>query len=80
LREIGLKFPFTPGPLNVFMNIPVNADRSISRLPPSTKPGDYLKLRAEMDLVVVISACPQDMTVINGVDKTPRDVYFAIER
>jgi uncharacterized protein YcgI (DUF1989 family) len=79
LGEIGLKFAFTPGPLNVFMNIPVNADRSISRLPPSTKPGDYLKMRAEMDLIVVISACPQDMTVINGVDKTPRDVYFAIE-
>jgi uncharacterized protein YcgI (DUF1989 family) len=79
LGEIGLKFPFTPGPLNVFMNIPVNADRSISRLPPSTKPGDYLKMRAEMDLIVVISACPQDMTVINGVDKRPRDVYFAIE-
>jgi uncharacterized protein YcgI (DUF1989 family) len=79
LDEIGLKFPFTPGPLNVFMNIPVNADRSIARLPPSTKPGDYLKLRAEMDLVVVISACPQDMTVINGIDRTPRDVHFAIE-
>jgi uncharacterized protein len=79
LGEIGLKFPFTPGPLNVFMNIPVNRDRSISRLPPSTKPGDYLKLRAEMRLVVVISACPQDMTVINGVERMPRDVHFAIE-
>ncbi|MFI5011631.1 MAG: DUF1989 domain-containing protein [Hyphomicrobiales bacterium] len=79
LGEIGLKFPFTPGPLNVFMNIPVNADRSIGRLPPSTRPGDYLKLKAEMDLVVVISACPQDLSVINGPDKTPRDVYFAIE-
>jgi uncharacterized protein YcgI (DUF1989 family) len=79
LGEIGLSFPFTPGPLNVFMNIPVNADRSISRLPPATRPGDYLKLRAEMDVIIVISACPQDLTVINGVDKTPRDVHFAIE-
>jgi uncharacterized protein YcgI (DUF1989 family) len=79
LGEIGLRFPFTPGPLNVFMNIPVHADRSISRLPPSTRPGDYLKLKAEMQLVVVISACPQDLTVINGPDKTPRDVHFAVE-
>ena len=79
LAEIGLKFLFTPGPLNVFMNIPVNEDRSISRLPPSTRPGDYLKLRAEMGLIVVISACPQDLTVINGPDKTPRDVHFAVE-
>ena len=79
LGEIGLKFPFTPGPLNVFMNIPVKKDHTIARLPPSTRPGDYLKLKAEMDLVVVISACPQDMTIINGVDRIPRDVHFAIE-
>jgi uncharacterized protein YcgI (DUF1989 family) len=79
LAEIGRKFPFTPGPLNVFMNIPVNGDRSISRLPPATRPGDYLKLRAEMDLVVVISACPQDISVINGPEKTPRDVHYAID-
>jgi uncharacterized protein len=79
LSEIGLKFPFTPGPLNVFMNIPVNEDRTISRLPPSTRPGDYLKLKAEMELIVVISACPQDISVINGPDRTPRDVHFAVE-
>jgi uncharacterized protein YcgI (DUF1989 family) len=36
-------------------------------------------LRAEMGLIVVISACPQDLTVINGPDKTPRDVHFAVE-
>jgi uncharacterized protein YcgI (DUF1989 family) len=79
LGEVGLKFPFTPGPLNVFMNIPVNQDRSISRLPPGTRPGDYLKLKAEMDVVVVMSACPQDLTIINGADRTPRDVHFAVE-
>jgi uncharacterized protein YcgI (DUF1989 family) len=79
LAEIGLNFPFTPGPLNVFMNIPVNDDHSITRLPPCTRPGDFLKLKAEMDLVVVMSACPQDTTIINGADRTPRDVHFAIE-
>ena len=78
LATIGWKFPFTPGPLNVFMNIPVNADRTISRLPPATRPGDYLKLKAEMDVVVVISACPQDISVINGPEKTPRDVHYEI--
>jgi uncharacterized protein len=79
LAEIGLNFAFTPGPLNVFMNIPVNDDHSITRLPPCTRPGDFLKLKAEMDLVVVMSACPQDTTIINGADRTPRDVHFAIE-
>jgi uncharacterized protein len=79
LAEIGLNFAFAPGPLNVFMNIPVNDDHSITRLPPCTRPGDFLKLKAEMDLVVVMSACPQDTTIINGADRTPRDVHFAIE-
>jgi uncharacterized protein YcgI (DUF1989 family) len=79
LREVGLSFPFTPGPLNVFMNIPVNPDHSISRLPPTTKPGDYVRLKAEMNLIVAISACPQDISVINGADRTPRDVHYVIE-
>lgn len=79
LAEIGMTFPFTPGPLNIFMNIPVEPDRTIRRLPPATKPGDYVRLRAEMDLIVVISACPQDISMINGNDRTPRDVHYVIE-
>ena len=79
LADIGVKFPFTPGPLNVFMNIPIQEDYSIRRLPPATKPGDYLKLRADMDLIAVISACPQDISVINGAEKTPRDVHYIVE-
>lgn len=79
LAEIGRTFPFTPGSLNIFMNIPVNADHTISRLPPATKPGDYIRLRAEMDLIVVISACPQDISIINGAEKIPRDVHYVVE-
>lgn len=79
LAEKGLKVGFTPGPLNLFMNIPVHPDRSISRLPPVSRAGDYVRLRAEMDLVVVFSACPQDLSPINGADKTPRDAHYVIE-
>jgi len=35
-------------------------------------------LRAEMDVIVVLSACPQDITPINGADHTPRDIAFAV--
>ncbi|HUN47050.1 MAG TPA: urea carboxylase-associated family protein [Stellaceae bacterium] len=79
LAEMGLKVPFTPGPLNLFMNIPVNPDHSISRLPPVSRAGDHVRLKAAMDLVVVFSACPQDMSPINGAQKTPRDAHYAIE-
>jgi len=79
LAEIGLSFPVTPGPLNIFMNIPIDADHTIDRRPPETKPGDYIRLRAEMDLIAVISACPQDISVINGSDRMPRDVHYVVE-
>jgi uncharacterized protein YcgI (DUF1989 family) len=31
-----------------------------------------------MDLVVVFSACPQDITPINGTSRTPQDVHYSI--
>jgi hypothetical protein len=33
-----------------------------------------------MDLVIAFSACPQDITPINGPELTPRDVHFSIEQ
>ena len=42
------------------MNIPVHEDRTtISFEPPTSKEGQYIALKAEMDLVIAFSACPQ---------------------
>ena len=78
LKEIGLASPETPSPLNLFMNIPVKPDRSISFEPPVSTPGSYVSLRAEMDLVIAFSACPQDILPINGVGHPPTEAHFAI--
>jgi uncharacterized protein YcgI (DUF1989 family) len=78
LSELGLAIPFTPAPLNIFMNVPVLPDRSLTRLVPETKPGDFVRLRAQMDVIIALSACPQDITTING-NKTPRDVHYVVE-
>jgi len=78
LAEIGLSVPFTPGPFNLFMNVTVNPDRTISRREPEARPGDYVRLRAAMDVIVAMSACPQDITVING-GRAPRDVHYVVE-
>ena len=78
LAELGIAIPFTPAPLNIFMNAPVLADRTLTRRVPETRPGDFVRLRAEMDVIVALSACPQDITTING-DKTPRDVHYVVE-
>ncbi|MBX4864112.1 urea carboxylase-associated family protein [Rhizobium bangladeshense] len=70
--------PFTPASLNLFMNVRVHSDGTLERHAPASKAGDFVALRAEMDLVLVLSACPQDITVINGDDRTPRDVAIRI--
>ena len=78
LAELGLTAPETPSPWNLFMNIPVGADGGVGFEPPVSKPGDYVALRAEMDCVVVFSACPQDMVPINGADCVPTEAHFQV--
>lgn len=60
-NEAGIEKPqFTPQPLNLFMNIPIHEDRtSLSFEAPTGKVAEYICLKAEMDLVVAVSACPQ---------------------
>ena len=78
MSELGLTPPETPSPWNLFMNIPVGADGNVSFEPPVSKPGDYVILRAEMDLVIAFSACPQDIVPINGVDCIPTEAHFQV--
>jgi uncharacterized protein YcgI (DUF1989 family) len=40
--------------------------------------GQWVTLRAEMDLVIVFSACPQDLVPVNGRNCTPTDVHYEI--
>ena len=76
LSFIGLDLPVTPAPLNLFMNIPVSPDGAIDRLPPQSQPGDLVRLQAEMNTIVVFSACPQDVTPINGAQCIPRNAHY----
>lgn len=72
LTEAGLSFAGpTPQPINVFMRIPVGEDGRLSWLTASSRPGDAVTLRAEMDCVVVVSACPQDLVSISDAGLTP---------
>ena len=78
MAELGLTPPETPSPWNLFMNIPVAPDGGVNFEPPVSKPGDYVILRAEMDLVIAFSACPQDIVPINGVDCIPTEAHFQV--
>jgi uncharacterized protein len=78
LWAAGLKVAGTPCPLNLWENAQVQQDGTQVIAPPVSAPGDYVVLRAEMDLLMVFSACPQDMVPTNGADATPRDAHFVV--
>ncbi|MEA2788768.1 MAG: uncharacterized protein QOG73_1174 [Acetobacteraceae bacterium] len=78
LAALGLTPPETPSPLNLFMNIPWSGPGDLSFEPPLSVPGSFIVLRAEMDLVIALSACPQDILVINGIGRTPTEAHFEV--
>jgi uncharacterized protein YcgI (DUF1989 family) len=78
LAELGITKPVTPSPLNLFMHIPWTAEEELSWEEPLSQPGSYVTLRAEMDLVIAFSACPQDILPINGRVGQPTEAHFRI--
>jgi len=79
MKSLGLEAPEVPSPFNLFMNIPVKPDHSLSFDPPVSTPGSYISFRAEMDMAIAFSACPQDILPINGVGHLPTEAHFLIE-
>ena len=75
LFEAGHDALLVPNPLNLWMNIPVSDSEKIGMEPPLIRPGDHVLLRALMDVIVIFSACPMDVTPINGPDRTPKAVH-----
>jgi uncharacterized protein YcgI (DUF1989 family) len=71
--------PDTPSPLNLFMNIAWVDDGSLALQPPISTPGSYIRLRAEMDLIIAFSACPMDLLPINGLAGKPTEAHFRVE-
>ena len=78
LRELGIDPPAPPAVFNIFMNVPVGPTGRIEIVPPICDPGDFVVLRAEMDCIIAMSACPHDIFPVNGADATPRDVAYAV--
>jgi uncharacterized protein len=75
LARRGIETSIVPNPINFWMNVPVSDNERLALEPPTSKPGDFIVLRALADVVVVFSACPMDITPVNG-DRTPRSVAY----
>ena len=76
LTELGLTAPEVPSPFNLFMNIPWTQAGDVRFDPPVCPPMGYVLLRAEMDLIIAFSACPQDILAINA--HAPTEAHFEI--
>jgi urea carboxylase-associated protein 1 len=57
--------------INWFMNVPVEADGSLGIVDGISAPGLWVDLRADADVLVVVSNCPQMNNPCNGFDPTP---------
>ena len=57
--------------INFFMNVPVTPEGGLSFEDGVSGPGRYVELRAEMDVLVLISNCPQLNNPCNAYDPTP---------
>lgn len=77
LAEHAITPAHVPNPVNLWMNVPVEGTQIDLTVPLST-PDDYVVLGAKMDVIVVLSACPMDITPVNGADCTPKSVHYHI--
>lgn len=64
--EHGFEVPVIPQPVNIFMNTPPMPDGTIEWRQAPSRPGDAVTLRAEMDVIVIVSSCPMDLISISG--------------
>lgn len=57
--------------INFFMNVPVTADGQLTFADGVSAPGKYVELRAEMDILMLVSNCPQLNNPCNAYNPTP---------
>lgn len=60
--------------INFFMNVPVTPDGALSFEDGVSAPGRYVEMRAEMDVLILISNCPQLNNPCNAYNPTPVEV------
>lgn len=70
LAKWGIDRRSVPNAFVPFMKVEVTGDGTLEIREPTSKPGDYYDLRAEMDLVVGVSNCPQERNPCNGFNPT----------
>ena len=69
LKEFGMELEdvYSPSIINVFANVTIDqkADGEVHIRPPRSVKDDYIEFLAEMDVLVAVSACPDDQSPMN---------------
>ncbi|KAF3009399.1 hypothetical protein E8E14_009408 [Neopestalotiopsis sp. 37M] len=67
---------WVPDPLNLFMNVAIDHHGGLDIRPPTSEKGQYVTLEAQVDLILVMSSCPQDLAPVNAGQ--PADCAYEI--
>ncbi|CAA9248206.1 MAG: hypothetical protein AVDCRST_MAG52-1998 [uncultured Blastococcus sp.] len=74
VAEHGRAPAVVPDALNLFMAVPVAPDGTLSLQPSRAPAGSEVVFEALQDILLVVSACPQDLVPINGAAAAPRQI------
>jgi len=75
-HDIGLSKRDLPSNINFFMNVPVTPAGQLSFADGISSAGRYVEMRAEMDILILISNCPQLNNPCNAYNPTPVEILI----
>lgn len=70
-EHLGMSKRDIPSNINFFMNVPVTEEGELEFVDGISAPGKYVEMQAEMDVLVLISNCPQLNNPCNAYNPTP---------
>lgn len=70
-KQFGMSKRDLPSNINFFMNVPVTETGQLEFVDGISAPGKYVEMKAEMDVIVLISNCPQLNNPCNAYNPTP---------
>jgi uncharacterized protein len=76
LKEYGVPYDRIPDPFNFFAHVAILSKGELEVREPLSEAGDFVVLRALTDLVVAVSACPNDRSPQNG--RNPTDLLVRV--
>ena len=73
-KEFGHQLSDVPSPFNIFERVEISPSGQLAIEPPLVEAGQFITLRAEVALLVIMSACPMDIALTNGPDRRSKPV------